>query len=69
MVTGSLLNKLVSEADDEWRKPWDAISEPMRVYAVADIKHGHVLWNTLVGCIIRDIFPDPEVALYLTGTD
>ena len=24
---------------------------------------------TLVGCIIRDIFPNPEVVLYLTGTD
>ena len=69
MVTGSLLNKLVSETDDKWGKPWDAISKPMRVYAVADVKHGHVLWNTLVGCNIRDLFPDPEVALYLTGTD
>ena len=69
VVTGSLLNKLVSEADDEWGKPWEAISELMRVYAIADVKHGHVLWNTLVGCIIRDLFPDPEAALYLTGTD
>ena len=69
IVTGSILNKLVSEADDEWGKPWDEISEPMRVYAIADVKHGHVVWNVLVGCILRDIFPDPEAALHLTGAN
>ena len=69
IFTGSLLNKLVSEADDEWGKPWDKISEPMWVYVIADVKHGHVVWNTLVGCILRDILPDPEAALYLTGTN
>ena len=69
MVTGSLLNKLVSEADDEWGKLWDGISEPMRVYSIADMKHRHVVWNVLVGCILRDIFLDSEAALYLTGTN
>ena len=67
MVTSSLLNKLVSKADDELGKPWDGISEPMQVYAIADVKHGHVVRNILVGCILRDIFPDPEATLYLTG--
>ena len=43
MVTCSLLNKLLSEADDEWGKPWDGISKPMRVYAIADVKHGHLV--------------------------
>ena len=38
IVTGSILNKHVSQADDKWDQPWDEISEAMRVYAVADIE-------------------------------
>ena len=41
----------------------------MWVYAIADIKHGHLVWSILVGCILRDIFPDPEAVLYLTETN
>ena len=62
MVMGSILNKLVSEADDEWEK----ISKPMQVYALAGEKHGRIVWDVLVGCILWDIFPEPEAVLYLT---
>ena len=30
-------------------------------------KHGRIIWDVLVGCILRDIFPEPEAVLYLTG--
>ena len=26
-----------------------------------------MLYTTIVGCLLRDLFPDPEAALYLTG--
>ena len=67
MVTGSILNKLVSEAVDERGNPWDKISEAMQVYELADVKHGRIIWDVLAGCLLRDIFPDPEAALFLTG--
>ena len=66
IVTGSILNKIVSEADDEWGKPWNEISEPMKVYAIAIIKRGRVISDVLVGCTLRDTFPDPKAPLYFT---
>ena len=67
MITGSILNKLVSEADDKWGKPWDEISKLMRVYAIANVKHGRIVLDVLVGCIFRNIFPEPKAVLYPTG--
>ena len=51
IVTGSILIKLVSQADDQL---WEA----MRVYAIADL-HCWLIWNILVGCLLWIIFPDP----------
>ena len=67
MITGSILNKLVSEADNEWGKLWEKISKPMHVYTTAEVKHGGIVWDVLVGCVLRDIFPEPMAVLYLTG--
>ena len=60
MITGSILDKLVSEADDEWGKPWDEISKPMRVYAIANVKHRRIVWDVLVGCILWSLYPIPH---------
>ena len=65
-MTESILNKLVSEADNEWGKPWEGISEAMQVYTVAHVKHSCLIWDVLVGCLLQDIFPDLEAALFLT---
>ena len=40
----------------------------MKIYAIADVKHGLMLWNVVFGCILRDLFPDPDSALYLTNS-
>ena len=69
IVTGSILNKQVYQADDKWGQPWDEISEAMRVYAVADIKYGWLVWVSVVGCLLRDLFLDPESVLFLTGVE
>ena len=67
LITGSVLNKQVSRADDRWGKQWSQIPDSLKVYALADIKHGWVLYTTIARCLLRDLFPDPEAVLYLTG--
>ena len=31
------------------------------------VKHGRIVWDVLVGCLLRDLFPEPEAVLFLTG--
>ena len=69
ITTGSVLNKQVSCADKTWGKPWSKISSAMKVYAIADINHGWVTYVTIVGCLLRDLFPDPDSILFLMGTE
>ena len=66
LLTGSVLNKQVSRADDLWGRRWRQLPESLRVYAVADIKHGWLVWCITVGCILHDMFPDPDFILFLT---
>ena len=46
---------------------WDDLAESIRVYALGDVKHGYLIWICVLGCLLRDLFPDPESVLYLTG--
>ena len=68
IVCGSVLNKTVSCADENWGKRWEELAESLRVYALGEMKHGWLVWVTVLGCLLRDLFPDPESALYITGT-
>ena len=65
VVCGSVLNKMVSQADGRWGVTWDKLAPSMRVYALGDIKHGWLVYTTVIGLLLRDMFPDPESALYL----
>ena len=67
IVCGSVLNKTVSCADENWGTRWEELAESLRVYALGEVKHGWLLWVTVLGCLLRDLFPDPESALYKTG--
>ena len=66
LMTGSILNKQVSRADDRWGQEWSQIPESMRMYAIADLKHGWLTRIITMGCILRDLFPDPDMILFLT---
>ena len=66
LITESILNKQVSRADDRWGQEWSQIPDAMRMYALADLKHGWITWTTTVACILRDLFPDPDSVLFLT---
>ena len=66
LVTGSVLNKQVSRADDQWGQEWSQIPDSMKMYAITDLKHGWLTWCIAVGCILRDRFLDPDAVLFLT---
>ena len=56
----------MSGADNLWGRRWRQLTETLRVYALADIKLGWLVWCITVGCILRDMFPDPDSILFLT---
>lgn len=69
ITTGSELNKVVSCVDESWGKPWEEISSSLRMYAIGDIKHGWITYLVVVGCLLWNLFLDPDSILYLTGTN
>ena len=66
-IIGTILNKCVSTGDGRWGLPWGRISSPMKVYAIGDIKFGHLAYQILAGVLLRDVFPDPDVVCSLLG--
>jgi len=57
-LMGSLLNKLVSTGDDLWGVRWRKIPDPLRCYALGDIK--------LRSAVERYIFS--RIRMYSVGT-
>ena len=55
-----MLNKTVSCADEIWGRRWEELAESLRVYALGDVKHGWLVWVMVLGCLLRDLFPDPR---------
>ena len=35
---------------------------------LADVRFGHLTFNVLLACLLRELFPDPEVACRYTAT-
>ena len=48
------------------RSSSEKIFEALCVYALGDVKHGWAMWTIVVSCLFRDLFLDPDAALYLT---
>ena len=60
-VTGTILNRCVDAGDEKWGQKWEYISCSMKVFALGNLKAVHAAMVVLMGAIIRDIFPDPDV--------
>ena len=66
LMTGRVLNKQVSRADDQWGQKWSQIPDSLKIYSISDLKQGWLTWCIAVCCILRNLFPDPEAILFLT---
>ena len=64
-VIGTILNKCVSTGDQKWGLKWNLIPDALKIYALGDIKFGHIAFQVLAGIILRDMFPDPEIVCAL----
>ena len=64
---GSIMNKISSIADSLWGLPFNKLPKEFQVYAVGDVKVGHLLYVTLFMAIVLETFPDPDSACYVTG--
>ena len=66
-VLGIVMNKMCSTADNLWGLRWSDIPDSLKVYAIGDLKVGHLAYSILSSIIMRDYIPDPEIFLFYTG--
>ena len=60
-VIGTVLNKTVSTGDDLWGLPWAELPPSLQVYGIGDIRFGYICYSFLIGIILRDLFPEPDI--------
>jgi hypothetical protein len=61
-VWGTIMNKMVSTGDDKWGLRWKEIPASLQVYALGDLRFGHVSYLVLSALLLSDTMPDPEIA-------
>ena len=66
-VLGVVMNKMCSTADNLWGARWKDVPDSLKVYAIADLKIGHLAYSVLVLIILRDYIPDPDILMFYTG--
>ena len=66
-VLDVVMNKMCSTADNLWGVRWRDILDSLKVYAIADLKIGHLAYSVLASIIMRDYIPDPDILMYYTG--
>ena len=63
-----VLNKCISTADNKWGYCWSDILKVLQVYGLGDLKFGHLTFIVLMGILVRDLFPDPDIVCqFLNG--
>ena len=66
-LLGGCMNKEVSQADGKWHLPYYSLSPSMRAYLVSDVRFGHISWNVVMACLLREMFADSETACRYSG--
>ena len=66
---GACLNKSVSIGDHKWGYKWERIPMSLRIYCIGDVKFGHQAVVLLLTILLRQMFPDPDVALSFCRSD
>ena len=65
-VLGGLMDKVSSRADGKWCLPWKDLPKEFQIYAVGDVKFGHMCFVVLSSVALLDFFPDPEAVMFIT---
>ena len=60
-IMGTILNRCVGFGDWKWGQQWEFISRSMKVYALSNLRATSAAVIVMLGIIIRDYFPDPDV--------
>ena len=60
-ILGAILNTEAINGDGRWGMSWKHASKPLQVCAMGNIKVIHSAVNILMGVLICDVFPDPDV--------
>ena len=68
-VLRTVFNKNFSTGDDLWGLPWVELPPSLQVYGIGDIRFGFICYTVLVGIMLRDLFPDPEIVCKNLGTE
>ena len=69
IALGSIMNKCVSQGDKKWGLKYADLPASLKAYAIADLKFGHMAYRVLMSCLLREMFPDPDVACNFSNTD
>ena len=64
LIAGTLLNKVVSRADNKWHYEDNDLDESLKLYLIGDIKSGYICALVLLSILLREIFPDPDVMCF-----
>ena len=67
-LLGAAYNKSVSRADDKWDIPFGNLPQPLQGYMIGDLRFGHLAFNTVFACLMRELFADPEPPARYTRT-
>ena len=61
IMLGSTMNKVVSQGDGKWGLRYRDLPHSLKAYAIADLKFGYMTYNVFLACLMRELFPDPEI--------
>ena len=64
LVTGGVMNKLVSTMDNRWYLDLDKLGFAAVSYMVDDVRSAYVSSTVLMSMLIRSLFPDPDCTCF-----
>ena len=65
-VMGGALNKVVSEADNQWWNNWEDLPDELKIYCIGDIRFSYTNTIVLFAHLMESWFPDPTFLCTIT---
>ena len=61
VLTGEVISHVTDNADQCWTQEYQSLPNEFQAYAIAVVRHGFSSYLVLMGLIIRNLFPDPDI--------